>query len=214
MNGAPAPLAEDEDSDFGHESWYDRKEDKDKTKGRRSGKQAESRKSGVKDPVDGDDDRVANFNLLDPGLPSDESDEESFLDSSHSKPHSHLYICPQSDQTLLGAETPAFILERRGQHKPLSSYFEDAVLDREGSVGHETESRLQEGIKRGGNVNAVAGVSDVETPTNRMVRSTPSDSKDSITGKSRSSHHFAHDALTSPAQSQKRKPTSRRSYSP
>lgn len=28
MNGVPAPLAEDEDSDFGRESWFDRKDDR------------------------------------------------------------------------------------------------------------------------------------------------------------------------------------------
>jgi len=100
MNGVPAPLAEDEDSDFGHESWYDRKDDKKgKTKSRRSGRREESRKSDAKNPVDGDDDRVANFNLLDHGFPSDGSDEESFFDSDHSKscsrlPHGHSLIGP------------------------------------------------------------------------------------------------------------------------
>jgi len=91
MNGVPAPLAEDEDSDFGHESWYDRKDDKKgKTKGRRSRRRGEPRKSGVKNPVDSDDDRVADFNLLDHGFPSDGSDEESFFDNDYSKPCSHL----------------------------------------------------------------------------------------------------------------------------
>jgi hypothetical protein len=87
MNGVPAPLAEDEDSDFGHESWYDRKNDKKgKTKGRRSGRRGEPGKPNVKNPVDDDDDRVANFNLLNHGFPSDGSDDESFFDGDYSKP--------------------------------------------------------------------------------------------------------------------------------
>lgn len=95
MNGIPAPLAEDEDSDFGHESWYDRKDDKKgKTKGRRSGKRGEPRKSDTKNLVDGDDDRVANFNLLDHAFPSDGSDGESFFDADFSEPHSRLLTCP------------------------------------------------------------------------------------------------------------------------
>lgn len=86
MNGMPAPLAEDEDSDFGNEAWYDRKDDKKgETKGRRSGKRGEARKSGVKNPVDGGDVRVADFNLLDHDFPSDGSDEESFFDSDRSQ---------------------------------------------------------------------------------------------------------------------------------
>lgn len=100
MNGVPAPLAEDEDSDFGHESWYDRKDDKKgKTKGRRSVRRGEPRKSDVKNPVDGDDDRVAGFNLLDHGFPSDGSDEEGFFDSDHSEPHSRLLTWSQSNQS-------------------------------------------------------------------------------------------------------------------
>ena len=87
MNGAPAPLEEDEDSDFGHESWYDRKDDKKgKTKGRRSGNRGGVRKSGAKNLVDSDDYRAADFSLLDHGFPSDGSDEESFFDSDHSEP--------------------------------------------------------------------------------------------------------------------------------
>lgn len=91
MNGVPAPLAEDEDSDFGRESWYDRKDHKKwKTKGRRSGRRGAPRKSDVKDPVDDDDDRVSNFNLLDHHFPSDGSDEETFFDDDHSESHSRL----------------------------------------------------------------------------------------------------------------------------
>jgi hypothetical protein len=91
VNGVPAPLAEDEDSDFGRESWYDRKDHKKgKTKGGRSGRRGVPRKSDVKNPVDGDDDRVANFNLLDHGFPSDGSDEESFFDNDHSESRSCL----------------------------------------------------------------------------------------------------------------------------
>lgn len=93
MNGVPAPLAEDEDSDFGHESWYDHKDDKkSKAKGRRrDGRRGEHRKSGAKNLLDGDDDRIANFNLLDHGFPSDESDEESFFDNDYSEPL--WYLC-------------------------------------------------------------------------------------------------------------------------
>ena len=92
MNGIPAPLAEDEDSDFGQESWYDRKDDKKgKTRGRRSRIRGGTRKSCAKNPVDSGDDRVADFNLLDHGFPSDQSDEESFFDSDHSEPRSCLY---------------------------------------------------------------------------------------------------------------------------
>jgi len=102
MNGAPAPLAEDEDSDFGRESWYDRKGDKKgKTKDRRGGKRGGgARKSGAKNPVNGDDDRATDFNLLDHGFPSDGSDEESFFDSDHSESCSCLCMCPQSAQPL------------------------------------------------------------------------------------------------------------------
>jgi hypothetical protein len=90
MNGVPAPIAEDEDSDFGHESWYDRKDDKKgKTKSRRGGRRGEPRKSDVKNPVDGDDDRFPDFNLLDHGFPSGESDEESFFDNDYGK------LCPR-----------------------------------------------------------------------------------------------------------------------
>lgn len=92
MNGVPAPLAEDEDSDFGHESWYDRKDDK-KAKGRRrSGKRVESRKSDVKDLVEGDDDRIANFNLLDHGFHSDESEEDPIFDDAYSKLRLRLHV--------------------------------------------------------------------------------------------------------------------------
>lgn len=89
MNGVPAPLAEDEDSDFGHESWYDRKDDKKgRTKGQRSGRRVESRKSDAKNLADGGDDRVTDFNLLDHGFPSDGSDEEPFFDNDYSEPRS------------------------------------------------------------------------------------------------------------------------------
>lgn len=102
MNGVPAPLAEDEDSDFGHESWYDRKDDKKgKAKGRRSGRRGELRKSGAKNQVDGDDERIANFNLLDHGFPSDLSDEEVFFDSEYSELRSRLHTRPRSDKPLL-----------------------------------------------------------------------------------------------------------------
>ena len=98
MNGVPAPLAEDEDSDFGHESWYDRKDDKKgKTKGRRSGRRGELGKPNVKNPVDGDDERTANFNLLDHGFPSDASDEEPFFDSDYSELRSRPHTQSRSD---------------------------------------------------------------------------------------------------------------------
>ena len=206
MNGAPAPLAEDEDSDFGHESWYDRKGDKKgKTKDRRGGKRGGARKSGTKNLVNGDDDRAADFNLLDHGFPSGGSDEESFFDSDRSKSSSPLrmyLVCSAS----LDIGTPAFVLERRGQHKPLSSYFEDTMLDREGSVDHGAEShrqsgsRTQEGSKRGRRVNTAVGSSDVETPTNSMLRQTPPDDEGSVTGKFKSGHQLAHDSVdvTSP----------------
>lgn len=91
MNGVPALLAEDEDSDFGHESWYDRKDDKKrKTRGRKSsGKRGELRKLGVKNLADGDDESIANFSLLDHGFPSDESDQEFMFGHDDSKPYSH-----------------------------------------------------------------------------------------------------------------------------
>lgn len=91
MNGAPAPLAEDEDSDFGRESWFDPRDDKKgKTRARQpSRKRGELRRSGVRNPVDGDDERIANFNLLDHGFPSDESDDESAFDRDYSEPRSH-----------------------------------------------------------------------------------------------------------------------------
>jgi hypothetical protein len=91
LNGIPAPLEEDEDSDFGHESWYDCKDDKKRiTRGRRrSGKRGEHRRTGAGNLVDGDNERVANFNLLDHSFPSDESDKEFYFDHSHSKPLSH-----------------------------------------------------------------------------------------------------------------------------
>ena len=87
LNGVPSPLAEDEDSDFGRESWYDRIVDKKgKSRGRgRSGKRVEPRKSGGKNLTDGDGDRVANFSLLDHGFPSEEEEEESFLGNEHGK---------------------------------------------------------------------------------------------------------------------------------
>jgi len=101
MNGVPAPLAEDEDSDFGHESWYDRKDDKKgKMKSRRSGRPGKPKKSDVKNRVDGNDDRVADFNLLDHGFPSDGSDEEIFFDSDYSEPRLSLHILT-ADQPLL-----------------------------------------------------------------------------------------------------------------
>ena len=101
MNGVPAPLAEDEDSDFGHESWYDHKGDKKgKTKDRRGGKRWGARKSGTKNPVNGDDDRAADFNLLHHSFSSDGNDEESLFDSDHSKPSSRLRMLLQSGQPL------------------------------------------------------------------------------------------------------------------
>ena len=101
MNGVPAPLADDDDSDFGHESWYDHKGDKKgKTKDRRGGKRWGARKSGTKNPVNGDDDRAADFNLLHHSFPSDGSDEESLFDSDHSKPSSRLRMLLQSGQPL------------------------------------------------------------------------------------------------------------------
>lgn len=92
INGAPAPLAEDEDSDFGHESWYDRNNDKKrKAIGRhRGGKQGELRSlSGARGLADGNDERIANFNLLDLDFPSDESGRESVLDHDYSRTPSH-----------------------------------------------------------------------------------------------------------------------------
>lgn len=93
LNGVPAPLAEDEDSDFGHESWYDRKDDKKrKTRGRRpSGKRRGHRSTDARNLVYGDDERVANFNLLDHGFPSEESDQEFDFDQDHSKLYSYPY---------------------------------------------------------------------------------------------------------------------------
>jgi len=102
MNGVPAPLAEGDDSDFGHESWYDRKDDKKgKTKGRRGGKRGGARKSGTKNPVKGNDEDAADFSLLDHGFPSDGSDEESLFDSDHSEPSLCLRTYLQSGQPLL-----------------------------------------------------------------------------------------------------------------
>jgi hypothetical protein len=94
LNGVPAPLAEDEDSDFGRESWYDRKVDKkSKTRGRRrSGKQVEPSRSGDQNLVDGDDGRITNFTLLGHGFPSEGEDEESFLDNEHSRPRPRLHM--------------------------------------------------------------------------------------------------------------------------
>jgi len=217
MNGVPAPLAEDEDSDFGHESWYDRKDDKKgKMKSLRSGRRGKPRKSDVKNPMDGDDDRTANFNLLDHSFPSDGSDEENFFDSDYSKPRSRLHM-PAALSAPLDAETPAFVLERRGRHKPLDSYFEDAVSDRESSVDRGKESRFQvarhtqKGPKRGRKVDTTASSSDVETPTNPMVKPTPPDDGGSVTGKPNFSHQFTHDTLTLRPQNQKRKLMSRHS---
>ena len=120
----------------------------------------------------------------------------------------------------LDLETPAFVLERRGRHKPLSSYFEDAILDREGSADRETESQrqgrrhTQEGPRRGREVDTAAGGSNAETPTNSMLRPTPPDHEGSVTGKSKLGYQFAHDPLTSLFQSQKQKLTSMHSHSP
>lgn len=118
-------------------------------------------------------------------------------------------------------ETPAFVLERRGRHKPLSSYFEDAILDREGGADRETESQrqsgrhTQEGPKLSRKVGAAAGSSDIETPANSMLRPTPPDDEDSATGKSEFRHRFACGSLlTSLPQSQKQKPTSMHLHSP
>lgn len=120
----------------------------------------------------------------------------------------------------LDVGTPAFVLERRGRHKPLSSYFEDAILDREGSADRETGShrqsgsRTQEGLKQGRKVDIAAGSSDAEIHTNSMLRPTPPDDEGSVTGEFKFRHQFAHDPLTSLLQSQKQKLTSTRSHSP
>lgn len=101
INGVPAPLAEDEDSDFGRESWYDLKDNKKrKIKGRRSGRRGVPGKSDVKNSVDDDDDRVANFNLLDHGFPSDGSGEESFFDADHSESYSRLPTPSQFNRSI------------------------------------------------------------------------------------------------------------------
>jgi hypothetical protein len=198
MNGIPAPLAEDEDSDFGHESWYDRKDDKKgkaKDRPRRSGKRGEPRESGAKYLLDGDNDRIANFSLLDHDFPSDESDEEPFFDNDYSKPRSALAHV-HSLKSLSRAETPAFILERRGRHKPLGSYFEDDVLDREGSVHQETgphfrsPSHTQEGITPGGGVDAATGSHNVGIPPDPTANP---DDESSVTGKPKFSHQPLHD---------------------
>ena len=85
LNGVPSPLANDDDSDFGRESWYDRKTEK-KGNARGRPRSSKSRKSGVKKQGGGDDDRITNFNLLDHGFPSDESDEEPSFGDDHSEP--------------------------------------------------------------------------------------------------------------------------------
>ena len=114
----------------------------------------------------------------------------------------------------LNVELPTFVLERRGRHKPLSSYFGDVVLDREGSVDRETTSQLQGGAKRCGKVDATAGSSGTETPANPAVKSTPLDDEGSATGRSNFSHKLAHGTLTSHSQNQKRKRTSKHSHRP
>jgi hypothetical protein len=114
MNGAPAPLADDEDSDFGHESWYDCKDDKKgKAKGRRDGKRREPRKAGVDYRVDGDDDRVTNFSLLGHDFPFDESDEELFFDSQHREPRSR-YIPAHSLISLSRCRNAGICLGKTG----------------------------------------------------------------------------------------------------
>lgn len=85
-------------------------------------------------------------------------------------------------------ETPAFVLERRTRHKPLSSYFEDETLDREGSIDRETES--QGGSKQVGNVGTTAGSANLEIPADHMVNPTPSDDETSATGKSNFGHQL------------------------
>lgn len=87
-----------------------------------------------------------------------------------------------------------FVLERRGRHKPLSSYFEDAVLDREGSVDRETESQLQgprptqERPERDSGVGVAVGSSVTQAPTNSMAKAATPDDEDSVTGKPKFGH--------------------------
>lgn len=81
-------------------------------------------------------------------------------------------------------------MERRGSHKPLGSYFEDQILDREGSLDRKTES--QRGTKRGGKVDTAAGSSGLETHTNHMANPTPSGDENSVTGESNFSHQLVH----------------------
>lgn len=87
-------------------------------------------------------------------------------------------------------------MERRGRHKPLSSYFEDEDSDREGNVDHQTESQggshTQGRTERCGKINTTAGSSNLGFPTNHMVNSTPSGDEDSVTGRSNVSHQLMH----------------------
>lgn len=79
------------------------------------------------------------------------------------------------------------------------------MLDREGSsVGRDAESQLegarhtQEGRERGRNVNATASTSNVEAPTNPVAEPMRPEDEDSTTGRSKFSHRYTHDTLTSP----------------
>ena len=129
---------------------------------------------------------------------------------------SHIRVSPHliAQLVYLIVELPPFVLERRGRHKPLSSYFGDAILDREGSVDRETASQLQGGVMRSGKVDTTAGSFGTETPASPAVRSTPLDDESSATGRSNFSHSLAHGTLTSWSQNQKRKRTSKHSHRP
>lgn len=95
-------------------------------------------------------------------------------------------------------EIPAFVLERRGRHKPLRCYFEEDVLDGEGSVYREivshrpSGSHSQEGTKQGTGADTTAGSSNPEIPPNLVANSTPPDDEDSVTGKSNFSNQLLH----------------------
>jgi hypothetical protein len=105
---------------------------------------------------------------------------------------------PKSDR-LSREEVPAFVLERRGQHKPLRSYFTEDVLDREGSVDREVGSHrsdgthgTQEGTKQTGEANNTAGSSSLQIPPSLVHNSTAPDDEDSVTGKTNFSHQLMH----------------------
>ena len=94
------------------------------------------------------------------------------------------------------------------------------MLDREGSFDRKIRSQLrgvshtQERPNRSRKVeNTITGSSDIETPTSSVVKPTPPDDEDSVTGKPRFGHRLEHDTLTSP-QNQSRKLTSRHSHIP